>query len=342
MHLRRLVLAAAMAGSLVSFGTACQKQQLTETVVPDAGVTMRYDLTPGQTYKGHVESQTVAETPAGNVDIRFEYDIDLLVTGTMSADGPLLIATFREITAKAIMPAGLPPAMAGVDPEVAKSLNGVELRFNMTEAGELSNMPELPKDQPPAVLATLGMLTGGLQAAFARMPDDPLKKGESWTRERDEDGTKSKMTGTFKDFGSDAKGETVATLETENSGTVTREAGGQDMEATVSGLSTVSFVTSAGFASALQRKIRQTSNMANVNLSFDVTWTKGDKVAVEASAPAEVQAVSDPCSDDYVGPEPCEADEQQAITDPCDADYVGGEECEDDAAAAEAAPKADK
>ncbi len=342
MHLRRIVLAAALAGSLSSFGTACQKQQLTEAVVPDAGVTMRYDLTPGQTYQGHIESQAVAETPAGNVDIRFEYDVELLVTGTMSPDGPLVVATFRNIKANAIMPAGLPPAMAGVDPEVAKSLNGVELRFNLSEAGEIANMPELPEDQPPTVLATLGQLTAGLQAAFARMPDEPLKKGETWTRNRDEDGTSTEMTGTFKDFGSDASGATVATLETENKGSIKSEAQGQQVEGNVSGLSTITFVTSAGFASALERKIRQTSNLANVTLDFDITWTKGDKVAVDTTTPAEVQAVEDPCDPDYVGGEACEGAEQQAITDPCDPDYVGGEDCEEDASAAEAAPETEK
>lgn len=301
---------------------------------------MLYDLTPGQTYQGHVSQSTVLETQMGNVDMRLEYDIDLLVTGTTSADGPLLAATFNNIEAKAILPQGVPAGAVGFDAEAAKSLNGVQLRFNMTEDGEIENMPELPEDQPPAIQLFLGQMTGGLQAAFARMPDKPLKKGESWTRERDEDGVTTTMKGVFKDFGTDASGATVATLETENSGDMKREREGQTLEGSVSGLSTIKFVTSEGYASALERQVRQTTNMANINLKFDITWTKGEKQAVETKGPAEVQAVTDPCDPDYVGGEACPADAadgQQAITDPCDPDYVGPDPCEDDAAAAEEA-----
>ena len=220
MRLRRVVLAAALLGS---FATGCEKEQLAAAVVPDEGVTMVYDLTPGQTYAGHVSQSTVIETPMGNVQMRLEYDLDLLVTGTASADGPLLVATFKNIEAKAIMPEGIPAAAAGFDPEVAKSLDGVELRFNMNEGGEVENLPEIPEDQPPAIQAILGQMTGWLQAAFARMPDKPLKKGETWTREEDsQEGVTSSMKGLFKEFGTNASGATVATLETENSGTMKR------------------------------------------------------------------------------------------------------------------------
>ncbi len=328
MRLRRLALAAALLGC---FGTSCEKKPSAAVVVPDEGVTMRYDLTPGQTYAAHIEQKTLIETPMGNVDIRLEYDVALLVTGTTSADGPLLAATFNNIKANAIMPGGIPAAAAGFDPAVATTLNGVELRFNMTEGGELENMPELPEGQPPAIVAIMSQLTGGLQASFARLPDAPLKEGETWSRDQEEDGTTSTMSGKLKKLRANGAGDTVATLETENSGKIKSEAEGKTIEGTVSGLSTIAFVSSAGYASSLDRKIRQATNLADVNLEFEVTWTKGEKQAVEVQG--EVQAVTDPCDADYVGGEACTegGGEQQAITDPCDADYVGGEACEEDA-----------
>jgi len=338
MRLRRLALAAALLGC---FGTSCEKKTDAAAVVPDEGITMRYDLTPGQTYAGHIEQRTLIETGMGNIDIRLEYDVALMVTGSSSADGPLLAATFNNIKANAIMPGGIPAAAAGFDPKVATTLNGVELRFNMNEGGELENMPELPEGQPPAIVAIMSQLTGGLQGAFARLPDDPLKEGGTWSRDRDEDGTTSTMSGKLKKLRANGDGDMVATLETENSGKMKREAEGKTIEGTVSGLSTIEFVSSAGYASSLERKIRQSTNMADVSLEFDVTWEKGEKKAVKVQA--EVQAVTDPCDADYVGGEDCPADgggEQQAITDPCDADYVGGEECPADAPAAEAAPAA--
>lgn len=337
MRLRRLALAAALLGS---FGTSCEKNTAAAVVVPDEGITMRYDLTPGQTYDGHIKQTTVIETGMGNVEMRLEYDVALLVTGSSSADGPLLSATFDNIKANAIMPGGLPAAAAGFDPEVATTLNGVELRFNMNEGGELENMPELPEGQPPAIVAIVGMMTVGLQSAFARLPDEALKEGGTWTRDRDKDGTTSTMSGKVKKVRANKSGDMVATLDTESTGKMIREQAGQKVEGTLSGLSTIDFVSSAGYASSLNRKLRQSSNQADVRLEFDITWEKGEKKAVEAQA--EVQAVTDPCDADYVGGEDCPADggEQQAITDPCDADYVGGEECPADAAPAEAAPAA--
>lgn len=337
MRLRRLALAAALLGC---FGTSCEKKQAAAAVVPDEGVTMRYDLTPGQTYAGHISQKTIIETPMGKIDMRLEYDVALIVTGSSSPQGPLLSATFNNIKANAIMPGGVPASAVGFDPKVASTLNGVELRFNMSEGGEVENMPELPEDQPPAILAILGQMTGGLQSAFARLPDEPLKEGGKWTRDRDEDGTTSSMSGKLKKLRTSGTGDMVATIETENTGKMKREAQGQTIEGTINGLSTIEFVSNAGYASALDRKIRQSSNMGDLNMEFEVSWEKGEKKAVEVQG--EVQAVTDPCDADYVGGEECPADggEQQAISDPCDADYVGGEECPADAASAEAPPAA--
>ena len=336
MRLRRLALAAALVGC---FATSCEKKPSAAAVVPDEGVTMRYDLTPGQTYAGHINQTTVIESPMGKIDMRLEYDVALLVTGSASAEGPLLAATFNNIKAKAILPAGVPPTAIGFDEKVATSLNGMELRFNMNEGGEV-DMPELPEGQPPELMLILGQMSGGLQASFVRLPDEPLKEGGEWSRDRNEDGMTGTMSGKLKKLRANGSGETVATLETENSGNLKREAQGQTVEGTVSGLSSIEFVSSAGYPSAIDRKIRQSSNMGDLNLTFEIAWEKGEKQAVELEA--EVQAVNDPCDADYVGGEECPADggEQQAITDPCDADYVGGEECPADAAAAETPPAA--
>ena len=71
----------------------------------------------------------------------------------------------------------------------------------------------------------------------------------------------------------------------------------------------------------------------------EVTWKKGEKVAVKSAPPVEEQSITDPCNPDYVGPEECkDGSEQQAITDPCDPDYVGPEECKEDAKDAKAPP----
>ncbi|MEM6293117.1 MAG: hypothetical protein AAGA54_17710 [Myxococcota bacterium] len=331
MRLRRLALCALLMSPV---GLSCKKQQLAAAVVPDEGITMRYDLTPGQSYQGHLKSRTAITTPMGDIVIRFEFDVDLLVTGNSSADGPLVIATFNAIETNVVTPSAIPAAMAGVNPEVAKALNGMEIRFNMNDEGAIENVPELPEGQPPEVVATVGQLTTALQASIIRLPEKPLKKGETWTRERDEDGMKSKSNGTFKDFGT-VDGQTVAKLLTETTGDMKREMQGREVTGTLNVLGEHSFVTSAGYPAEVSNKVRQSNNIATINVEIDATWAKGEVRAVETTAPAEVQAVTDPCDADYVGPDPCPADaasEEQAVTDPCDADYVGPDPCPADAA----------
>ncbi len=339
-RVRALALAAAGLFGLV--GASCNKAQLAEAVVPDEGVSLRYDLTPGQAYGGHVKSRTTIQTPMGNLETRMEFDVDLFVTGANSADGPLMSATISNITVKAITPGGIPAAQAGADPEVAKALDGLEFRFNMSEAGKIENMPEPPEDQPMPFVAMIGQLTEGLTFSLASLPDEPLKKGETWTRSRDEDSIKSTLNGTFKDFGTAADGLTLAKLETEGKGEGESERQGMKLAFSVYSTSEVSFATDAGYPTTVYRKVRQSiSNFGDVNSEYDSEWTKLDKRPVEATAPPEVQAVTDPCDADYVGPDPCPADgagEEQAITDPCDADYVGPDPCPADEAPA---PKAE-
>lgn len=338
MRLRSLFVAAMLCAAIPS----CNKEQLAETVVPDEGVTMRYDLTPGQTFDGKVKTRTTVTTPMGDIVIKIGYEVDLLVTGTTTADGPLLAATLQAITMDVVTPSTIPAAATGFDPKIADSLNGLEFRFNMNTQGKIENMPELPEGQPPQVVAAVGQLMTGLQGGLARLPDEPLKKGESWTKSEDDEDGKRSTQGTFKAFGTDPSGGTVAKLETESTGDVQRERNGETMTATISALSEIDFVTSAGFASRVSRKLRQSSNMADLAIEIEATWTKGAVEAVEVTGSNEVQAVTDPCDADYVGPDPCPADEaseQQAITDPCDADYVGPDPCPADEAASKASAK---
>ena len=75
---RSLLVAALLALPLGTAGCT-KKQQLTEVEVPDAGLTLRYDLTPGQTLDGHVRMRTAAQTPVGEIISIVECDAKVTV-----------------------------------------------------------------------------------------------------------------------------------------------------------------------------------------------------------------------------------------------------------------------
>jgi hypothetical protein len=302
-------------------GCGKTKQKLTEVEVPEAGVSMRYDLAPGQEYAGHVKMRNSAQTPVGDVVTMLEFDVALVVSAKEEAGSKLVRATVSKIELEMRLPEGIPAAMAGgMTPEAAAALDGMELRFNLSERGDVSNEPEPPESAPVETKAIIGMITGALTSGFVRVPEQPVKDGESWDAKPEKSKvtvTSATNTGTLEGLARNEAGEDIAKLafvahveaEREGQKFVVK----QDVKA--------SFSTTGGYAVAVERKINNEIVGQGTLLSeIEAQWTKGGKQAVEAASPAP-------------------AGEVQAITDPCDPDYVGAEECSADAAPAEAAPE---
>ncbi len=304
----------------MSAGCGKNKSKLTEVAVPEAGVSMRYDLAPGQAYAGHLKMRNSAQTPVGDVVTSIEFDVDMVVTGTADANGKLVRATVKGIELEMRLPEGIPAAMAGgITPEAAAKLNGMELRFNLSELGEVSNEPEPPADAPMEVKAIISMISGALTAGFVRVPEQPVKDGESWDAKSKETKATIKSathTGTLQGLGRNAAGEDVAQLvfaaqlEAEREGQTFKVK--QDVKA--------SFSTTGGYPVTVERTINnEVVGQGTLLSEIEAAWKKGGKQAVEA-APTPAQPPTG---------------EVQTITDPCDPDYVGAEECP----AAEAAPQ---
>src|SRR5690242_10056392 len=81
----------------LSAGCGKTKTKLTEVEVPEAGVSMRYDLTPGQEYAGHMKMKTTAPTPVGDVITTIEFDVAMVVSANEDASGKLVRATVKGI-----------------------------------------------------------------------------------------------------------------------------------------------------------------------------------------------------------------------------------------------------
>lgn len=288
-------------------GCGKTKQKLTEVAIPEAGVSMRYDLAPGQQYAGHVKMRNSIQTPMGDVVTVLEFDAALVVSANTDASGSLVRATIQEIELDLRLPEGVPAAAAGgLTPEAAAALNGMELRFNLSERGEVSNEPEPPESAPMEVQAIVGMITSSLTAGFVRVPEQPVKDGESWDAKSDDPDLKVKSashTGTLKGLGRNAAGEDVATLEFVASLEAERE--GKTIKATQD--VKAAFSTTGGYAVSVERKVNNTVGNNTLLTEISAEWTKGGKQAVEAASPAstEVQTITDPCDPDYVGAEEC-------------------------------------
>jgi hypothetical protein len=302
--------------------TGCSKKpQLTEVAVPEAGISMRYDLAPGQEYLGHVKLRNAIQTPVGEVVTIIEFDAVLVASANETAGGRLVRATVSNIKLDLRLPEGIPAAaVGGLTPEAAAALDGTELPFDLSDRGEVSNDPEPPATAPMETKAIFIMITSALTGGFVRVPEQPVKDGESWdaSSSTPRAGVRSSSTtGTLEGLARNGAGEDIAQLALVGQMQAEREGRQVKTKQTVK----ASFSTTAGFPIAVTRSINtEVEGQGTVLIEIEAEWKKGGKRSVPAASPT---------------PEP----EVQEITDPCDPDYVGAEECPADAAPPEAAPK---
>ncbi len=319
--------------AIVAIPTACDKRKLTEVQVPDEGVTLRYDLTPGQAYGGHVKMRNSVETPMGNVVQSIEFDVEMVVV--TSGDPPRLVkSTVRNVKTDLRLPEGVPAGGGFFGPEVAKAVEGMEVRFKLSETGEIDDMPEPPEDAPQELQAMVGAVSGAVAMMFVELPTEAVRADDTWDLARTEEGRTRKGKGTFKGLARDeALGEDVAKLTL--SADQSAERNGQKVTTTQN--TKVQFST-RGYPTLVQRTMNgEIPGLGRLTTDVTAEWKKLDvrADAVVAGGAAEEQAITDPCDPDYVGPQECA---EQAITDPCDPDYVGPQECAEEPTGAADAP----
>jgi hypothetical protein len=305
-----------------------QKRTLTTVDAPVEGVTLSYDLSAGQTYDGAIRMRNTIRSPVGDVIQTIEFDVALMASGVGTDDQRLMLATFDDIGFDLRLPDGIPPqAAGGLTPELAAKLNGMELRFQLDRLGQVTEMPDPPKNQPQEIQAMIGMLSGALASSFVRLPNKPIKQGESWDATSPPEPGKEELVqtghGTFKSMARDVeRNEELATLDLEGKTEGTITANGKKSEISSTQKANVLFSMTAGFPAKVTRtRSGAVPGLGDMFTEIDAEWSKGERKAV-ASEPAQIE---------------------QEITDPCDPDYVGAEDCPDDegdASAPEAAEEA--
>ncbi|MEZ4384334.1 MAG: hypothetical protein R3A79_23585 [Nannocystaceae bacterium] len=336
--LRAALVALVLAG--VPLSGCASGPKMTKLEAPAEGLTLRYDLTPGQTYAGHVRrKETVRDTLSGSSMTRsISFDINLVVAGPDAEHGGnKVVARFSNVDLRWSLPPGTPFSIAEFTNSAKAALQGLEVDLSVDSNGKVIYVPPLPTNIDFFLTQVLQGVLDVLETAFLTVPERPLKIGESWS-DKKKRGREGKlglyMTGevntTVEGFYSTESGEEVVRLMiTDNERAVTTTKEGSH-ESKKEGKTTSHFSTSGNYLVSTTGELTEFDpGNSTTFVNLDVSWEKGERLgSVAVKQPAEeTQTIADPCDDDYVGSEECVAGEVQSIADPCDDDYVGGEEC---------------
>lgn len=335
----RVLTAALAAGLFVLSAPACGDKNLQTIDYPTAGVALKYDLSPGRTFRGRVRRSQTRQIMGSSVTDAIECDVVLRVKGVDPNRGDtLLVAHFEDVSIDSMMP----------DEMLASALSavqGLDIRFNVDETGKITNMPKVPSDTPSDVGMMVEMLLDVLEDSFLVVPGKTLAMGEQWV-DSDEKGRKGKL-GRFSSkevttkveglFRHKTRSEDVVQLkiDSEKTDIITTKTGSR--ENTFIGKKKVLFSTSGNYLAELSGEIRKLDPVAGTTFTkVAVEWKPvgvTQEPTPEANEATGSQAISDPCNPDYVGTEECTEGGSQTISDPCNPDYVGTEECKADGTA---------
>jgi hypothetical protein len=258
--------------SLASASFACDRRKLTEVTVPDEGVALAYDLSQGKTFSGHIRVSNTLGSPVGDIYNAVEFDVALTVDATQGTR-TLMRARVTHVKVDSRLPEGVPP-MAGLTQKAANAVEGMEVRFHLDARGDVTDPPVPPADAPLDVKAVIALVGTGLKGSFARLPEGPVRAGDTWDTapaEAPTDGT-AQGTGTLAGLAEDAaSGERVARLEYTSKTERTAEAEGESVTGTFSGSATALFAVS-GYAVNVERRLTGEAKGMSLNVEIFARW----------------------------------------------------------------------
>lgn len=298
---------------------ACGDKNMQKIEAPASGVTLAYDLTPGQVYKGKVISkETVVGTSGSKIARGFSFDVSLVVRGADEARGGTKVtARYTNVDIRWGLPGASPISISALVNKATAQLQGLEIDFNVDETGKIIYMPELPEELADDLRAVLQEALDTLETAFLSVPQRPLKVADTWkddkTRGRKgklgrylEAVVTTKVDGFFREAASKTDLTKLTIDETEKEVT-TAKTGSHEVKKQTS--TTAMFAHTDRYLSSLERT-RQTFDPGNATIftTLKVQWTKAPPPQGTAAAIKQVQDINDPCHPDYVGGEDCQPD----------------------------------
>ncbi len=346
-RLPHFALALTLALPVLAPVAGCDKDSLSETSFPSEGLELRYDLKPGASYEGRVDRRETLTMRGDSMTRTVGFSVNLQVTGVEQDGTALVAATIQNIELNWSIP-GLPISMNEFNAKAKKMLEGVTIRFGVEPDGSVVDVPVTPPEFGEAEAGVLESVIEGLTSAFFVVPDKRLTAGEAWeesdTRGREGklgkytvETTRGTVVGMFERTVEDAKQE-VAKLEidADKSETTTTKDGSSEIRTRSQ---TRVLFDPSGYLAKLDSKQTRIQGATSSVIEFDATWKRRREGASATTQPdgggsggaAAVQTITDPCDDNYVGPDDC--------LDPCSSNYLGDEPCNEGGAAAEPAPE---
>ena len=323
--IRRLIVALLLCAAPL----ACGGKNLQKIEAPTGGVTLSYDLSPGQVYKGKVNnSQSVRATTGASLSRGFEFDVTLTVRGPApEGQGIMVTARYSNVNIRWGLPPGATFSVGELVSKATSQLQNMEVSFYVDETGKVVFMPELPSDMPEDLRFVVQEAIDTLETAFLPVPSRPLKSGDSWKDDKVrgrkgklgrylEATTTSTVEGFFRDEAHKADVTRLKIDETETEIT-TAKTGSHEVKKQTS--TTALFAHADRYLSSLERT-RQTFDPGNATIftTLKVQWTKAPPPQGSAAAIKQVQDITDPCHPDYVGGEDCQPEVPPGGTNPGD------------------------
>jgi hypothetical protein len=323
--------------------SGCGNSELTETTIPSDGVELRYALEPGATFEGQVRRRETISVRGQPMSRSINFTVQLVVTGVEDNGNAKVAATVNNIDLNWVVP-GLPISMNEFNAKAKQRLEGVTIRFMVEPSGKVFDVPPTPPELDQAEVEVLESIIEGLTSAFFEVPEDRLTAAKGWESEdtRGREGklgkfTKDTVRGTLAGmFEHRETKQQLAKLEIDGDKTETTTTKDGSSEIRTRSDTTVMWDVADHHMASISSKMTRSQGPSTTTVQFDASWTRSiaaataatDKPADKPNGNATVQSVSDPCNDDYVGPDEC--------LDPCSVNYMGEEACaKSDAPAAE-------
>lgn len=330
---RSLALSTCVALGLIAIAPigGCKKQDMTALEVPADGLALQYQLAAGAAFDGDIQRHETIAAREGRFNRTLKFTVRLAVLAVDEAGSARVAATVSNIAIDWTIP-GLPISMDEFNANAKKVLEGVTIRFNVDRQGRVSDIPAPPPSLDESTVSVLDSVIEGLTSAFYVLPEDPLTAGETWddsdTRGREgklgkyvEETTHGALVGLFEHAETKQKLAQLK-IEQDRSETTTSKAGSTSTR--VRSTTTVLFDIDADYMTEIDSTMTSTQGPNTTTVQFGATWTRQvggatNVVSTELPPDAKVQKISDPCNDDYVGPDDC--------LDPCNTNYMGEEPC---------------
>jgi len=315
---------------------------LVQTVVPQDGVQLRYDLQPGGTFKGHVFRRETVQERGSSFTRSLKFNVNMRVVAVNDDGSHRVKAVVSNLDLQWHFGSNAAVSRSQFAQRALKSIDGVTIPFSVDSDGAIKDVPPPPDGLEDDEKQVLEAVVEGLTSAFYVVPSRKLLEGDKWTQHS----TRGKKGRLGKFVESTASYSFEGLFTSHKTGTPARFARlrvdtNQSRETTtkdsthatrVHSKDELLFAIDGNHLARITTGSTKFTGPVTVTVKFNAQWERTASIqalaahsplaAANPSSPTiESQSIADPCDDDYVGSKACD--------DPCDGNYLGDDSCAD-------------